>query len=63
MKIEINDLEEKKIILSDGQLDNYNFVDVIIDDIEVTVSVTELLAAVKAFDIKRKKELDVNKLL
>jgi hypothetical protein len=49
MIIKLND----GLQLTDVMLDNSNFVDVIIGEHEVTVSLDELLSAVTAFEQKR----------
>ena len=68
MKIEIKCYDDEVLVLSDEDLDNDNFVDLYIkkDDnkeIEVTVSVDELLCAVRAFNQQRFLRLKRDKLL
>lgn len=53
MKIVIRVDEDESLKLSTENLDNYNYVDLIIDDKEVTVPIDELLTAVMAFDFLR----------
>lgn len=58
MKIELNadGLNNKKtIILSDENLDNDNFVDIILDNEELTVNLSELSSAIYAFEVKATK--------
>lgn len=52
MKIEINDNEEK-LILSNEDLDNLNFVDILIGGESITVPIDELFSAVFAFNKQR----------
>lgn len=61
MKIEIkvddNDKEDAaSFILTDENLDNDNFIDILFDDKEITVSIDELFSALTAFDSKRSRQ-------
>lgn len=52
MRIEITGdgvKKEEKIILTNDSLDNYNFVDIVTKDNEITVDIEELFSAVLAF--------------
>jgi hypothetical protein len=62
MKIEIRE-DDRRICLSNDELDNDNFIDLTIyvdegDMMEATVSVSELYTAVKAFYEKRSRDKD-----
>lgn len=46
--------KETEIIFSNENLDNYNFVDLITDNEEYTLSLDDLMSVVKAFNEKRK---------
>jgi len=59
MKITLKaDSTEKQVelILTDEQLDNSNFIDLIIEDTEITVDRDELQSALYAFQVKETKK-------
>ena len=57
MKIILNNKTDDTVILSDDDLDNDAFVDVHVENKDITVSIDELLFACIAFESQRNRRL------
>lgn len=60
MEVKIKDDDKNEIIFSDDIMDNVNFVDMIINGKEYTLSVEELHCAIMPFIIKKDRDKELN---